>query len=139
MAHGAVLQRLVRARDYLHTELASAPALDDLARAAGLSRAFLAREFTATFGMPPHRYLVQLQTEHALRALARGEAVTEVCSSLGLDSLGSFSASFRRRTGMSPTAWQRRARPFVQSLGVPMLFVPTCWFAVPPVRRIEHE
>jgi AraC-like DNA-binding protein len=138
MARGAVLQRLMRARDYLHAELASAPGLDDVARAAGLSRAFLAREFAATFGVPPHRYLVQLQTDHALRALARGEPVTDVCTSLGLDSLGSFSASFRRRTGMSPSAWQRRARPFVQSLGVPMLFVPACWFAL-PVRRAEHE
>jgi AraC-like DNA-binding protein len=139
MARGVVLQRLVRARDYLHAELANAPDLDSVARAAGLSRAFLAREFAATFGVPPHRYLVQLQTDHALRALARGAAVTDVCSSLGLDSLGSFSAAFRRRTGMSPSSWQRRARPFVQSLGVPMLFVPACWFALPARPRAEHE
>ncbi len=127
----------MRARDFLHAELASAPGMAEVAAAAGLSRAFLTREFAATFGLPPHRYLVQLQTEHALRALARGDAVTEVCSALGLDSLGSFSSAFRRRTGMSPRAWQQRARPFVQSLGVPMLFVPACYLPPPILNGLQ--
>ena len=129
MAHGALLQRLVRAREYLHANVCRGPTLDELAREAGLSRAHLAREFAAAFGMAPHRYLVQLQLEHAERALAAGASVTEVCLELGLDSLGSFSASFRRRTGRSPRAWQRHARPFVQSLGIPVLFVPACFLA----------
>lgn len=134
MAHGAVLQRLVRARDYLHAELAGEPRLEDLAREAGLSRAHLAREFAATFGVPPHRYLVQLRIEHARRALAAGGRVTDVCAEVGFESLGTFSASFRRRTGMSPRQWQQRTRPLVQSLGIPVLFVPACFFPM----NVEH-
>jgi len=38
MARGALLQRLVRARDYLHAEHVRGPKLDDLARESGLSR-----------------------------------------------------------------------------------------------------
>jgi AraC-like DNA-binding protein len=128
MAHGAVLQRLVRARDYLHAELQHGPTLDELAKTAGLSRAHLAREFASTFGISPHQYLVQLRIEHAKRALAGGARVTDVCYELGFESLGSFSASFHRRTGVSPRRWQQRSRPFVQSLGIPMLFVPACYF-----------
>ncbi len=128
MARGVVLQRLVRARDYLHAELERGPTLADLARETGLSRAHLAREFSSTFGIPPHQYLVQLRIERAKRALAGGARVTDVCYELGFESLGSFSASFHRRTGMSPTRWQQRSRPFVQSLGIPMLFVPACYF-----------
>jgi AraC-like DNA-binding protein len=127
MAHGATLQRLVRARDYLHAESARGPTLDELAGAAGLSRAHLARQFASTFGLPPHQYLVQLRLDHAKRALAAGASVTEVCYAVGFESLGSFSASFRRRTGMSPREWQRAARPFVQSLGVPVLYIPGCF------------
>lgn len=128
MAHGATLRRLVRVRDLLHAEAARGPTLAELAGAAGLSRAHLARQFAQTFGVPPHQYLVQLRLERAKRALAEGTSVTDVCYAVGFESLGSFSASFRRRTGMSPREWQRAARPFVQSLGVPVLYIPGCFF-----------
>jgi AraC-like DNA-binding protein len=127
MARGAVLQRLLRARDYLHAQLHAGPTLAELARESGLSRAHLAREFAASFGVPPHQYLMQLRFDRAKRALAAGDRVTDVCLELGFESLGSFSTSFHRRTGLSPRAWQKRARPFVQSRGIPMLFVPMCY------------
>jgi AraC-like DNA-binding protein len=130
MARGAVLHRLVRARDYMHAELQRNPTLTELASETGLSRAHLARQFAERFGTPPHQYLVRLRIEHAKRALARGERVTDVCFDLGFASLGTFSSSFSRHTGMSPRVWQQRTRPVVQSLGVPALFVPICFFAV---------
>ena len=130
MARGVVLQRLVRARDLLHADVQHGATLDELAAAAGLSRAHLARQFAATFGVPPHQYLVQLRVEQAKRALAAGTSVTDVCAEVGFTSLGTFSAMFHRRTGLSPRAWQKRSRPFVQSLGIPMLFVPACFFPV---------
>jgi AraC-like DNA-binding protein len=134
MATGELLHRLVRARDYLHAELRTAPTLDDLARATRLSRAHLARQFADTFGISPHQYLVQLRLDAAKRALAGGASVTEVCFDLGFESLGTFSATFSRRIGMSPRAWQHAARTVVQSRGVPVLFVPPCFFA----HHVEH-
>jgi AraC-like DNA-binding protein len=127
VATGVVLQRLVRARDLMHAELGDKLTLTRLAKASGLSRAHFARQFAATFGVSPHQYLVRLQLDHAKRALAAGDSVTEVCYELGFESLGSFSTSFHRRAGMSPRAWQRIARPFVQSRGVPVLFIPGCY------------
>jgi AraC-like DNA-binding protein len=128
VARGVVLQRLVRARDHLHAELERGPTLEELARTAGLSRAHFARQFADTFGMAPHQYLVALRIDAAKRALAAGTSVTEVCFEVGFESPGAFSTCFSRRTGLSPRAWQKRSRPFVQSLGVPMLFVPVCLF-----------
>lgn len=125
----ATLRRLVRARDVLHASVQRGATLDELAAAAGLSRGFLARSFARTFGAPPHQYLVQLRLEHAKRALARGASVTEACFEVGFESLGSFSASFHRRVGLSPRAWQRTARGLVQSLGVPALYIPACFLA----------
>jgi AraC-like DNA-binding protein len=127
MAHGVVLRRLVRARDLIHAELHRGPTLDELAREAGLSRAHLARQFAAAFGMPPHRYLTRLRIDHAKRALAVGTSVTDVCADVGFESLGTFSATFHRHTGYSPRAWQRMTRPVVQSRGVPVLFIPSCF------------
>jgi AraC-like DNA-binding protein len=80
---GVLLQRLVRARDYLHAEAERGPSLVELARVAGLSRAHLARGFTAAFGVSPHRNLVELRLVRAKRALAAGTPGTEVCYALG--------------------------------------------------------
>jgi AraC-like DNA-binding protein len=123
----ATLRRLVRARDLLHADVQRGPTLDDLAAASGLSRGFLARTFTQTFGVPPHRYLVELRLEQAKRALAGGASVTEACLDVGFESLGSFSASFHRRVGVSPREWQRRTRRLVQGAGMPALFIPSCF------------
>ena len=129
MAHGALLRRLIRARDLIHAEVQRGPSLDDLAREVGLSRAHLARQFTAAFGSPPHRYLRALRIEQAKRALATGTSVTEVCLDVGFESLGTFSSTFQRHTGYSPRQWQRETRPIVQSKGVPVLFIPACFFS----------
>ena len=130
MASGALLRRLVKARDLLHADVSRGLTLDDLARASGLSRAHLARQFADTFGVPPHQYLVQLRLDLAKRALATGASVTSVCHDVGFESLGTFSSSFRKRVGLSPREYQRATRPFVQSLGVPILYIPSCFFSV---------
>jgi AraC-like DNA-binding protein len=127
MAHGAVLRRLVRARDLIHAELHRGPTLDELAREAGLSRAHLARQFAAAFGAPPHRYLTRLRIDRAKRALATGTSVTAVCAEVGFESLGTFSSTFHRHTGYSPRAWQQTTRTVVQSRGIPVLFIPSCF------------
>jgi len=123
----ATLRRLVRARDVLHASVRTGATLDELAAASGLSRGFLARSFAHTFGVPPHRYLIELRLEQAKRWLARGASVTETCLEVGFESLGSFSASFHRRVGVSPRAWQRQARGLVQGIGVPALYIPACF------------
>jgi AraC-like DNA-binding protein len=112
----------------LHAEAFRNPTLDELATKSGLSRAHLARQFAQTFGVSPHQYLIQLRLDQAKRALAAGDSVTDVCFQVGFESLGTFSSSFRRRTGMSPREWQRTTRLFVQSLGVPVLYIPGCFF-----------
>ena len=128
IASRATLRRLVRARDLLHADLQRGPTLEELAAASGLSRGFLARSFAQTFGVPPHRYLVDLRFERARHALARGASVTQTCLEVGFESLGSFSASFHRRVGVSPRAWQRQTRSLVQGLGVPVLYIPACFW-----------
>lgn len=129
MASGALLRRLLKARDLLHADVSRGITLDQLAAATGLSRAHLARQFADTFGVPPHQYLVQLRLDLAKRALARGATVTEVCHDVGFESLGTFSTSFRKRVGLSPREYQQVTRPFVQSLGVPILYIPSCFFS----------
>ena len=80
--------------------------MDDLARAAGLSRAHFSREFRGAFGESPHAYLLTRRLERAAALLRTTDhSVADICFSVGLQSVGSFTTSFTRTYGRSPTAY----------------------------------
>ncbi len=57
--------------------------------------------------MTPHEYLSVCRVERAKFLLKRTELpVTEICFSVGFESLGSFSSWFSRLAGVSPRAWR---------------------------------
>src|SRR5213079_3696477 len=85
--------------------------VDDLASAAGLSRAHFSREFHRAFGESPHTYLLTRRLERAAALLRNTDrSVADICFSVGLRSVGSFTTSFGRAFGMSPAAY-RAAHP----------------------------
>ena len=82
-----------------------------LARAAHVSPAHFTREFRRAFGETPHRYLLTRRLERAAALLRNTDrTVAEICLSVGLTSVGSFTTSFGKLYGMSPTAY-RAAHP----------------------------
>jgi AraC-like DNA-binding protein len=94
--------------------------VDDLARAAGLSRAHFSREFHRAFGESPHAYLLTRRLERAAALLRTTDrSVTEICFSVGLQSLGSFTTSFTRTFGRSPTAYRLAFPPAAHHALVP--------------------
>jgi len=105
-------RHLLRARDLADARYFEALDVDDLARAAGLSRAHFSREFRRTFGESPHAYLLTRRLERAA-ALLRGtdRSVSDICFSVGLQSVGSFTTSFTRTFGLSPMAYRERFPP----------------------------
>jgi AraC-like DNA-binding protein len=83
----------------------------DLARAARLSPAHFSREFRAAFGETPHQYLLTRRLERAASLLRSTDwTVTRICLSVGWQSIGSFTTSFKRMFGVTPTAY-RAAHP----------------------------
>jgi AraC-like DNA-binding protein len=100
-------RHLLRARDLADRRYFEPLSVDDLAGAAGLSRAHFSREFRRAFGEPPHAYLLTRRLERAAALLrATDRSVADVCFSVGLRSVGSFTTSFTRTYGMSPTAYR---------------------------------
>ncbi|MDX6504471.1 MAG: hypothetical protein QOE29_1596, partial [Gaiellaceae bacterium] len=82
-----------------------------LARAAHLSPAHFSREFRRVFGETPHQYLLTRRLERAAELLRNTDrSVIEICLMVGLQSVGSFTTSFGRLFGRSPTAY-RAAHP----------------------------
>jgi len=113
---------LLSAKDLVDARYMESIGVDDMARAAGLSRAHLSREFRRTFGESPHSYLLTRRLERAASLLRMTDRpVADVCWSVGLQSLGSFTTSFTRTYGMSPTAYRAAFPPAATHA-----LVPTC-------------
>ncbi|MHB1138906.1 MAG: helix-turn-helix domain-containing protein [Microthrixaceae bacterium] len=113
-------RHLLRARDLADARYADPLTVDDLAHAAGLSRAHFSREFRRTFGEPPHQYLLTRRLERAAALLRDTDrSVTEICFAVGLTSLGSFTTSFRRVHGTTPAAYRASFPPARRHVRVP--------------------
>jgi len=130
-------RHLLRAKDLADARYAEPLDVDDLARAAGLSRAHFSREFRRTFGETPHAYLLTRRLERAAAMLRTTDhSVAEICFSVGLQSLGSFTTSFTRTYGMSPTAYRASFPPATNQARVPACVVR---FYGRPKRRTFRE
>jgi len=101
-------RRANRARDYMHAHLSAPVSLSDVATAACLSPFHLLRVFQAVFHQTPHQYLNECRLDRAKFLLEKTRIpVTAICLECGFTSLGSFSALFHKRCGMSPRAWRQ--------------------------------
>ena len=103
-----IYRRLYHARDYATALLHEPLTLDELARVAVMSPTHFLRVFRQAFGQTPHQFLTERRIERAKDLLRMtNRPVTDICLAVGFESLGSFSALFRRRVGVSPTAYRR--------------------------------
>ncbi|MBJ8338886.1 helix-turn-helix transcriptional regulator [Antrihabitans sp. YC3-6] len=117
-----LLVHLRRARDLADRRYSEQLDLDELARAAGVSKYHFLRCFAATYGKTPALYLAERRIERAQDLLrATNLTVTEVCDLVGYSSLGSFSSKFRALVGVSPSAYQAK----FAGAGVP--HIPGCF------------
>ena len=124
MAFAPPARHLLRARDLADAHYAESLRVEDMARAAGLSRAHFSREFRRAFGETPHAYLLTRRLERAAALLrATDRSVADICFSVGLASLGSFTSSFTRTYGVSPTAYRAAFPPPAARAVVPSCIV----------------
>jgi AraC-like DNA-binding protein len=106
------VRHLTRAKDLADARYFEPISVDDLARAAGLSKAHFSREFRRAFGESPHTYLLTRRLERAAALLRTTDrSVAEVCVAVGLQSIGSFTTSFGRTYGQTPTAYRAAYPP----------------------------
>jgi AraC-like DNA-binding protein len=121
MAYPPTARHLLRARDLADARYFEPLGVDDMARAAGLSRAHFSRQFRRTFGESPHAYLLTRRLERAAALLRTTDrSVAEICMAVGLVSVGSFTTSFTRTFGMSPTAYRAGHPPASNAARIPM-------------------
>src|SRR4051812_25412444 len=117
-------RHLLRAKDLADGRYFEDLSVADLAKAAGLSKAHFSREFRRAFGESPHVYLLTRRLERAAALLRTTDnSVSDICFSVGLQSLGPFTTSFTRMFGESPAAYRASFPPAVSRVVVPSCVV----------------
>jgi AraC-like DNA-binding protein len=96
-----------RALASLHAEPTRGWTVEQLARAAGISRSVLAERFTELVGQPPMQYLAMWRMQLASRLLLEGGQLAEVAGAVGYESEAAFSRAFKKLVGQAPGTWRR--------------------------------
>jgi AraC-like DNA-binding protein len=117
-------RHLLRAKDLADARYDEPLTVADLAAAAMLSPAHFSREFRKAFGETPHQYLLTRRLQRAAELLRHTDhSVADICMRVGLESVGSFTSSFRRIYGMTPTRYRAAFPSAAQLAQVPPCIV----------------
>jgi AraC-like DNA-binding protein len=96
--------------------------IEDLSREVFLSPFYLIRTFRRVYRQTPHQYLVAQRIARAKELLRNTDLpITEICMSVGFESLGSFSTLFRKAAGISPSAYRLSC-----NTTLPPAYIPFC-------------
>jgi AraC family transcriptional regulator len=99
-------QRIVTG--YIEEHLGEQIPLATMSQLVRLSPYYFCRAFKQSFGVPPHRYHNHRRIEHAKMLLAKpAPSVTDIGLTVGFSETSSFTAAFRKVTGVTPTAYHR--------------------------------
>jgi AraC family transcriptional regulator len=99
-------QRL--AASYIEEHLSESIPLATLASLVRLSPYHFSRAFKQSFGAPPHRYHTYRRIERAKALLERHVlSVTDIGLSLGFNETSTFTTTFRKVTGLTPSRYDR--------------------------------
>ncbi len=116
-------RRMLRTRDRMDRAFAQPLDVPALAHGAHVSPGHFSRQFLATFGETPHRYLQRRRVERAMELLRETDRpVTAICFDVGFNSLGTFTRTFRQIVGEPPSAYRARFTGEGAALRVP-----ACW------------
>jgi AraC-like DNA-binding protein len=119
-------RHLLRAKDLIDLRYREPLDVTAIARAAHLSPAHFSREFRRAFGDTPHQYLLTRRLERAAALLRTTDrTVADICLTVGLRSVGSFTTSFGRAYGQSPTAYRAAHPPAADRARIPTCFLRT--------------
>jgi AraC-like DNA-binding protein len=92
----------------------------DLSREVALSPYYFIRSFRRVYKQTPHQYLMELRIAKAKELLRNSDlSVTEICTAVGYESLGSFSTLFSKVAGISPNTYRDNSQPTTTPAYIP--------------------
>lgn len=95
--------------EYVRENLAQPISLEQLSTIAGLSKRHFLRAFQESVGATPYNYVLSLRIQEARRLLSETSAsLVDVALATGFSHAQHFSTSFKKATGMTPSAFRQR-------------------------------
>ena len=92
-----VYKKIIAAKLYIDSIFHECINLDGISGKALISRFHFQRLFTRIYHKTPHRYLTEKRINLARELLCGDDlTVTEICSRVGFESMGSFSVLFKK-------------------------------------------
>jgi AraC-like DNA-binding protein len=124
-----IYHRLIAAKSFMDENFQEPISLDEISGKAYLSKFHFHRLFTKIYRHTPHQYLTRKRLDKAKDLLAENKPVTEVCTEVGFESIGSFSVLFKKEIGFAPQyyrnmAWLKKQQQKEQ----PRVAIPHCFF-----------
>jgi AraC family transcriptional regulator len=106
---GLAVWQVRRVTAYMRDNIGEDFGLQELASLVGLSRFHFCRAFRLSTGYTPHGWLIRQRIDKARQLLADPRLrIIDVAIAVGYETPSAFTASFRRVTGVTPTAFRRR-------------------------------
>ncbi len=112
--------RIARAVDYIEGHYAAALSVPALATHVGMSAPHFYQLFRKAVGKSPLVYKTDVAIRHAELLLMNGEkrSIEEIATEVGFSSAIYFREVFKKKTGLTPTAYRRRPSPETGSDGM---------------------
>lgn len=121
-------RRIVRSKLFIDDHFSESIDLEHIAGEACFSKFHFIRLFARMYGKTPHQYLSCVRIEKAKLLLTERLSVTEVCFSVGFDSLASFTDLFKRIVGKTPSAYKAEQHQHrAEILAMPLRYIPFCF------------
>lgn len=97
---------LLRAREFVHDNIKADLTIDDLSRAAHLSKYHFIRLFRSQFGLTPHQYVINCRINRVREELAAGASPSDVAQRFGFFDVSHLNRHFKRAYGLTPRQYQ---------------------------------
>lgn len=106
-----VFQTVAKAVEIIRRDYPQALRIEDVAALCGQSLRQLQRRFQSAFGISPQEFLIKTRILTAMRLLEETTRnSSEIAGQCGFVDVSSFTQHFRKRTGLTPSAYRRSKR-----------------------------
>ena len=121
-------KRIVQAKLFIDNHYAEKIDLNNISDEAYFSKFHFIRLFKKIYGKSPHQYLTYVRMEKAKDLLKTDAPITDVCFSVGFESISSFTGLFKRITHKTPSQYQQHELLRQEEMATyPLKFVPNCF------------
>lgn len=121
-------RRVAAAKMFIDDNLHERIKLEQVSQQACFSPFYFHKLFTRIYKKTPHAYMTQVRIEAAKRMLGqKTSSVSQVCTNVGFESVGSFSNLFKKKNGLGPQEYRQQQLQRQEAMETrPRTFIPSC-------------